>query len=538
MKKEAMLVRLPNWIGDAAMAAPTLAALADLRPEVELHLVGTAPVLELFRGFDEPFVLTAPLGPQRDRPDRLLAAARRLRRLHAESALLLTPSFSGALLAWLSGAKLRVGWATDGRGALLNLTPAVPNRTTHLRAQYHELAHGLARRAWDLDLPAPGENPRLPLRAEEIAWADAAWDELGLDPDRTIALAPGATYGATKRWPEERFSALARELARRGYDVVWCGGAAEAELAARLTTSLEDAGLASANLTGRHRLRETLAFLARARAVVSNDSGAMHLAQAAGAPVVGIFGSTSPAWTGPIGAESRVARHPVECSPCFARRCPTAIECLRDLEVEAVLAAVQELVQTPREPGEPALFLDRDGTLLELVSYLSRPEEVKLAPGAGPALRAMRRAGYRLVVITNQSIVARGELDRAGLWRVHLRVRELLREEGVQLDAIEVCPHHPDFTGPCHCRKPEPGMLRRAAHRLKLDLSRSLLVGDHATDLEAAVRAGVRPILIGAGYGRETDRALGGMVSGVRYDTIGGLDELAQRFATGTSPHS
>ncbi len=407
-----------------------------------------------------------------------------------------------------------------------------------LREQYLRLVDALARRGFDRTLSTAPTDCVLPLRAEEIAWAGEEWARLELDPARTIALAPGATYGYTKRWPEERFSALASSLIETGWSVVWVGGADEVESTVRLRDALDARGQASESLAGLHSLRQTLALLSKIRAVVSNDSGALHLAQAAGAPVVGIFGSTSPAWTGPSGAEARVVYERVACSPCFARSCPTQIECLTGLSVERVTRSVLELVDAARPAGKPALFLDRDGTLLELVSYLSKSEEVALPQGAGAALRAIQQLGYALVVITNQSILARGGLDRAGLRRVHRRLRELLRAESIELLEIEVCPHHPEFTGPCLCRKPEPGLLFRSAHRHRLDLGRSVLVGDSMSDLEAGVRAGVKPVLIRTGYGRETEEALrrqGGRLFGREVEVVEDLTEVAQRLSAASS---
>lgn len=150
------------------------------------------------------------------------------------------------------------------------------------------------------------------------------------------------------------------------------------------------------------------------------------------------------------------------------------------------------------------VFLDRDGTLLRLVSYLHDPDRVRLYSGVGPALRALREAGARLVVVTNQSGVARGYFSEADVLAVHRRMNRLLRKEGVRLDAIEVCPHHPDFGRGCTCRKPAPGMLRRAARRLGIDLKRSWTIGDSPGDLRAGRAAGTRVGLVLTGYGRDT----------------------------------
>jgi histidinol-phosphate phosphatase family protein len=153
-----------------------------------------------------------------------------------------------------------------------------------------------------------------------------------------------------------------------------------------------------------------------------------------------------------------------------------------------------------------AVFLDRDGVVLRLVPYLSREEEMELLPGVGEHLCLLKSAGFALVVITNQSVVARGILTLSQLNELHETLRDMLSREGVTLDGIYACPHHPDFTGPCECRKPEPGMLKKAAEDLRLDLRSSYLVGDRWDDIEAARRVGAKGLLVMTGYGQEESR--------------------------------
>lgn len=154
----------------------------------------------------------------------------------------------------------------------------------------------------------------------------------------------------------------------------------------------------------------------------------------------------------------------------------------------------------------PAVFLDRDGTLNREVDYLRRVEDLELLR-IGPALRDLRGAGFALVVVTNQSGIARGLLDEALLADIHARLVELLAAEDITLDGIEFCPHHPDhgaapYRVECDCRKPLPGMLLRAAERLDLDLARSWTIGDSARDLAAGAAAGLRGgVLVRTGKG-------------------------------------
>jgi D-glycero-D-manno-heptose 1,7-bisphosphate phosphatase len=156
-----------------------------------------------------------------------------------------------------------------------------------------------------------------------------------------------------------------------------------------------------------------------------------------------------------------------------------------------------------RQPSRPAVFLDRDGTLVEEVPYLHDPGRVVLLGGVA-ALGRLAEAGYALVVVTNQAGVARGLYDEAAVDAVHRRLAELLAGAGVRLDAVLHCPHHPDgtvpgYAGACRCRKPGPGMLEAAAERLGLDLGASWLVGNHPADVGAALAAGVRPLFVTTG---------------------------------------
>ncbi|HEX6307880.1 MAG TPA: HAD-IIIA family hydrolase [Longimicrobiales bacterium] len=148
-----------------------------------------------------------------------------------------------------------------------------------------------------------------------------------------------------------------------------------------------------------------------------------------------------------------------------------------------------------------ALFLDRDGTLIDEAHYLADPERVRLIPGAAPALAALHDAGWALVVVTNQSGIARGLYSEAEFRAVQERLEALLAQEGVRLDLVLYCPHHPDFTGPCDCRKPGLGMYRAAAAALDVDLRESVYVGDRVKDVLPALATGGRGYLVRTGYG-------------------------------------
>jgi D-glycero-D-manno-heptose 1,7-bisphosphate phosphatase len=160
----------------------------------------------------------------------------------------------------------------------------------------------------------------------------------------------------------------------------------------------------------------------------------------------------------------------------------------------------------------PAVFVDRDGTLIEDVGYLSRCEDIRILPGAVEAIRKLRKAGFKIICISNQSGVARGKLSENQVREVNNRLQELLRAEEAELDAYYFCPHHPEAGEPpyrtvCRCRKPEPGMLEKAETDHAIDLSASFLIGDSIVDVAAGRRAGVRTVMVMTGPGRETRSA-------------------------------
>jgi D-glycero-D-manno-heptose 1,7-bisphosphate phosphatase len=150
-----------------------------------------------------------------------------------------------------------------------------------------------------------------------------------------------------------------------------------------------------------------------------------------------------------------------------------------------------------------AAFLDRDGTLIEDLHYLRDPALVRLLPGVGPALRSLNDAGILAVVATNQSGIARGRLTEAEYRATRRRLDELLAADGAWIDGHYHCPHLPEITGPCDCRKPGPGLYRDAARDLDIDLASSWWIGDRLRDLTAARAFGGRGALLLTGSGRE-----------------------------------
>jgi D-glycero-D-manno-heptose 1,7-bisphosphate phosphatase len=187
----------------------------------------------------------------------------------------------------------------------------------------------------------------------------------------------------------------------------------------------------------------------------------------------------------------------------------------------------------PASPGRPAVFLDRDGVLIEnLDGYVRRDRDIRVLLGAAAAVRRIRGLGYAAVVVTNQAMVGKGLEPAEQALSVHRAVLARLAAEGAEIDASYICPHAPEDR--CPCRKPEPGMLLQASADLGLDLSASLMVGDARSDIAAARAAGVAPVLVLTGRGaRERSAAAPGELRGVAVSA--GLDPFAGDLASALS---
>jgi len=159
------------------------------------------------------------------------------------------------------------------------------------------------------------------------------------------------------------------------------------------------------------------------------------------------------------------------------------------------------------EEKRRAVFFDRDGTINEEVGYLSRLEDLKIFDNAAEAIRKIKGQGFLAIIITNQSGVARGFFDEQFIVTVHEKINEYLEERGTRLDALYYCPHHPKFGNEkyrkaCPCRKPEPGLLLKAAEDFNIDLQKSYVVGDMPRDMDIARRVGAKGVMVRTGYGK------------------------------------
>ncbi len=514
-----ILVRMVNWLGDAVLTLPALEALDRRFPRSEIVVLAKPWVAGLFAG--QPAVDRVIEYRPVNGADRRMGRWRQARQLAGEGfdlAVVLPNSLEASLVPWLAGIPRRVGRRTDGRGWLL--TDPIPRADgsggRHQVEGYLDLVRSLG---------ADGAaRPRLRTTAEAREAAAQLLAASGVSPRAPLlAINPGSIYGGAKRWPADRFAAVADALAESwGATAVLIGSARERSILEEVARRMRRRSIP---LGGATTLPALLGVLARARLLLSNDTGAMHVAAAAGTPVVAVFGPTDVEATGPLGSLCRVVRHPVPCSPCLLRECPIDHRCMKGVSVDDVLNTAKALdaarpgacPPSPQParlggaasaPGAAAAFLDRDGTIIEDLGYLGDPEQIRFIPGALDALGALRDAGYRLVLVTNQAGVARDLISEADVQQVNGRLEQLLQDAGIRLDGIYYCPHHPDQGSPeyqkdCDCRKPKPGMVHRAVRELGLDPSRAVVIGDHLSDVALARHfPGMRAILLLTGHGR------------------------------------
>jgi heptosyltransferase-2 len=335
MDEVKILIRVPNWVGDSVLARPAIESIAANFPQAELWVSASEAVADLFAS-DKRIAGIIPLTAANDLQS-VRAAARKLKAEGFEIGVLLTNSFGSALLFFLAAIPQRWGYSTDGRALLLTKSVRRTKRdpARHQVHYYLDLIAGLG-------LKAAPPTLWLAVTEEDKKRARRLLEETGANPEQPLlVLSPGAGYGPAKRWPASRFAALASLFQeRKGAAVAVIGSAAESEIAAEISAALVKKPLI---LSGKTTLSELKGLVSLARLFVSNDSGPMHLANALHVPVVGIFGPTDPAVTGPFEQPAAVVKKDVPCWPCSYRKCPYDHRCMIRVEPEEVYRAGEAL---------------------------------------------------------------------------------------------------------------------------------------------------------------------------------------------------
>ncbi len=343
-----ILVRAPNWVGDAVMAIPALECIRRARAGAEICVLARPAVAELFA--DEPFADRICRYEFRDDHRGWLGRERLVSEVRGEKfdvAVLLQNAFEAAWLAWRARIPERIGYARDGRGPFLTHAIRVPRAREIPSHESHYYLELLRRAGWIEARPSiPPIRLRVSSQARESAESmlrragarENAW---------RCAIAPGASYGAAKCWPLERFALLADQLISEcDADVIFFGTPDEKELTARICSAMKNRAV---SLVGATSTRDLAALFAYCSVFIGNDSGAMHVAAAAGLPVIGIFGPTDPQGTAPVTEQFTLIREAASCSPCFLRRCPVDHRCMERISVDSVFAAALKCRQSPKD---------------------------------------------------------------------------------------------------------------------------------------------------------------------------------------------
>ncbi|UCF78142.1 MAG: lipopolysaccharide heptosyltransferase II [Candidatus Eiseniibacteriota bacterium] len=332
-----LAVRAPNWVGDAVMACPSLEALKECMRGGELVVVAHERVVGIL---EQSKVAGKLVRLRRGGVAGVISGAVTLRRNHCEAGVAMPDSFSSAVMLRLGGVKKIVGFGGELRDRMLAVC-LERQRWSHLCEQYAQL------------VPAGcivPRGPRLFFSAGELGRARQLLRDAGVGESASVVLlAPGATYGETKRWPAENFARLAGMLCSGGgFQAVLVGSRVERELCREIA---ERSDAPVVDLSGKTGLRELAAVASRGAVFVGNDSGAVHVAAASGCPVVVVFGSSDPYWTAPRGKAVRVLYDKLSCSPCFRKTCPYELECLGRIGVEDVYRAAMELSRSGDSEG-------------------------------------------------------------------------------------------------------------------------------------------------------------------------------------------
>lgn len=346
-----VLVRAPNWVGDAVMALPALRELRRIFAGSHLTLAGRSWVLGLFEGEElaDRLILLTDSSARFGHAADFISEARRFRGERFDWAVLLTNSFRTALAARAGGARNITGYGTDARRLLLNREiPFEPDYKTLHQVRYYlnVAAHIETWVAGRSKVDFQHCEPRLEASNRQKQSAQLLLERYGVSAGNgqrpLLAINPGATNSSAKRWLAERFAKTADRLNERdGFQTVIVGATGDKQIAEEVARLMRTD---SASIAGETSIQELKGVLACAKLAISNDTGTSHVSAALGVPTIVVFGPTEHISTRPLSRNALVVRHDVECSPCMLRECPIDHRCMTRVEVDDVYLAAQDLL--------------------------------------------------------------------------------------------------------------------------------------------------------------------------------------------------
>jgi heptosyltransferase-2 len=342
---QSILIIAPNWIGDAVSTQPLLANLKVLYPDSKIDILASHWVAPIYRACSEVHeVIEAKLEHKKLQWNLRKHLAKELEAKNYQACFVLPNSFKSALIPWLANIPFRIGYRGEMRFGLINSALDNPSKVNRppMVEHYSALSELLID---DESLPFSQLVPKLNVSTAAKQSVENKLQSANISGDLIYVLCPGAEYGPTKRWPTEHFAVLAQKLIAENpsIQIVILGSKSDHVLGQEITSQTKQAGKIH-NWCGNTSLDEAIALIGMSNAVISNDSGLMHIAAALQTPQVAIFGSSDPAHTPPLSDKAKVIWLNLPCSPCHKRICPLGhLRCLKDILPEQVLATLNTL---------------------------------------------------------------------------------------------------------------------------------------------------------------------------------------------------
>ena len=342
---QSILIIAPNWIGDAVSTQPLLANLKALYPNSKIDVLASRWVAPIYRACPQVYeVIEAKFEHKKLQWNLRKQLAKEIEARNYQACFVLPNSFKSALIPWLANIPFRVGYRGELRFGLINLVLDNPSKINRPPMVEHYLALSELLKD-DSSLPFGKLTPRLDVSSSAKQSVEKKLQDANIHSESIYAICPGAEYGPSKRWPSEHFAVLAQNLIAQNSNnqIILLGSKSDHALAQEITAQAKQVGNIH-NWCGNTSLDEAIALIGMSKAVVSNDSGLMHVAAALQIPQVAIFGSSDPAHTPPLSDKAQVIWLNMPCSPCHKRICPLGhLRCLKDILPEQVLATLNTL---------------------------------------------------------------------------------------------------------------------------------------------------------------------------------------------------
>ena len=495
MSLKILVIRLSS-LGDIILASPTVLNLKIGYPQSRITFLTKHKyrhIVKMFGTVDEIVLL-----PKSGNFTEQLSLLKSLEQQNFDIIVDLHSNFRSSLVRTVLTAGQKVVYPRN-RSARQRIVQfkdfTAPDSNTHTIDKYNDCL-------LQLGLAAPAFRPVFQKSNERISAEHAA-----------VLIAPGAAF-KNKQWPVEKFAEVAIKLHHfHQAKIIWAATDKEST-PDKLTEQISKDNL---RLLSNHPIAELASIISQATLTIANDSGIAHLSSAVGTPVISIFGPTHPALGfQPRGLLDNIVQAEVSCRPCSLHGKKICFQkeqyCFTRIEPLEVIEKAAELISA-RLKAAKALFVDRDGTFIVDKPFDSDPANIEFENGSIEALKKAQESGFKLIIVTNQSGVARGYFGIDKMKKFNSALEQKLAEQNIKIDAIEYCPHYPtgtvaEYSFRCDCRKPAAGMAEKAALEHNIDLRRSYVIGDKLDDLNLGRVIGAGYFLVLTGQGRENSQKL------------------------------